>query len=203
LIPTSERMSPSALFEHLLKVVSSSRFLEKRGLGNEVPFFICAYDPVRSVDIDQMRGSLVTKLAERGVTILEIDLYDLACELLRGRGIWDRIVEMEPSVIKDELKELLQGVLDPEHHLVPAIAQRMTEERFDVLFISGIGEVFPYIRSHNVLNNLQGTAKDQPTIMFFPGQYRQGIATGASLDLFGRIHDDKYYRAFDILHYEV
>jgi hypothetical protein len=76
LIPTSERESPSGLFEHLLKVLSSSRFLEKRGLGNEVPFFICAYDPVRSIDIDQMRGSLVTKLAERGVTILEID-YDL------------------------------------------------------------------------------------------------------------------------------
>ena len=196
-------MAPSALFEHLLKVVSSSRFLEKRGLGNEVPFFICAYDPMRSVAIDQMRGSLVTKLAEQGVTVLEIDLYDLAGELLRERGIWDRIIEMETSISKDELKELLQGVLDPASHLVPAIAQRMAKERFDVLFISGIGEVFPYIRSHNVLNNLQSTAKDQPTIMFFPGQYRQEIATGASLDLFGRLHDDKYYRAFDILHYEV
>ena len=150
-----------------------------------------------------MRGSLVTKLAERGVTVLEIDLYDLAGALLRERGIWDQIIEMEASISKDELKELLQGVLDPENHLVPAIAQRMAKERFDVLFISGIGEVFPYIRSHNVLNNLQSTAKDQPTIMFFPGQYRQEIATGASLDLFGRLHDDKYYRAFDILHYEV
>ena len=28
-------------------------------------------------------------------------------------------------------------------------------------------------------------------------------ATGASLDLFGRLHDDKYYRAFNILNYEV
>ena len=70
--------------------------------------------PARSVDIDQMRESLVTKLAERGVTVLEIDLYDLAGELLRERGIWDRIIEMEASISKDELKELLQGVLDPE-----------------------------------------------------------------------------------------
>ena len=73
----------------------------------------------------------------------------------------------------------------------------MAKDRFDVLFISGIGEVFPYIRSHNVLNNLQSAAKDQPTIMFFPGKYRQEIATGASLNLFGRLHDDKYDRAFD------
>ncbi len=168
-----------------------------------MPFFICAYDPVRSVDVDQMREGLVTKLTERGVTVLQIDLYDLATDLLRERGIWDRVLELEASMSKDELKELLQGVLDPETHLVPAISRRMIKEEFDVLFISGIGEVFPYIRSHNVLNNLQSTAKDQPTIMFFPGSYGQEIATGAALDLFGRLHDDKYYRAFDILRYEV
>jgi hypothetical protein len=74
---------------------------------------------------------------------------------------------------------------------------------FDVLFISGVGEVFPYIRSHNVLNNLQSSAKDRPTVMFFPGTYTQSLETGASLDLFGRLHDDKYYRAFNIFHVEV
>ena len=36
----------------------------------------------------------------------------------------------------------------------------MAESDFDVMFITGVGEVFPYIRSHNVLNNLQSTAKD-------------------------------------------
>ena len=33
--------------------------------------------------------------------------------------------------------------------------------------------------------------------------YTHALATGASLDLFGRLHDDKYYRAFNILNYEV
>ena len=78
---------------------------------------------------------------------------------------------MEPTVSKAQLKELLQGVLDPEAHIVPAIAEKMAEKsqdtQFHVLFLSGIGEVFPYIRSHNVLNNLQSTAKDQPTVLFF------------------------------------
>ena len=73
----------------------------------------------------------------------------------------------------------------------------------DVIFIPGVGEVYPYIRSHNVLNNLQSTAKDHPTLMFFPGRYTHALATGASLDLFGILHDDKYYRAFNILNYEV
>ena len=39
--------------------------------------------------------------------------------------------------------------------------------------------------------------------MFFPGTYTHERATGASLDLFSRLHDDKYYRAFNIFHYEV
>ena len=99
---------------------------------------------------------------------------------------------------KVALKELLQGVLDPETHLVPAIAGKMETQAFDVLFITGVGAVFPYIRSHNVLNNLQSTAKEQPTVMFFPGTYTQSLESGASLDLFGRLHDDKYYRAFNI-----
>ena len=72
-----------------------------------------------------------------------------------------------------------------------------------MIFLSGVGEVYPYIRSHNVLNNLQSTAKDAPTVLFFPGSYTHALATGASLDLFGRLHDDKYYRAFNILNYEV
>ena len=79
----------------------------------------------------------------------------------------------------------------------------MAEQAFDILFITGVGEVFPYIRSHTVLNNLQSTAKDHPTLMFFPGEYTHSLETGASLDLFGRLHDDKYYRAFNIYHTQI
>lgn len=93
--------------------------------------------------------------------------------------------------------------MDSETHLVPAIAQKMKEATFDVIFITGVGEVFPYIRSHNVLNNLQSTAKQQPTVMFFPGAYTHSLEDGASLELFGRLHDDKYYRAFNIYHCEI
>lgn len=195
--------APSTVFEHLLAVLSSERFLRKQGLGNEVPFFIYPFDPRNAVDVAMIRSHLISQLLQRGVSVLDIDLYDLAFGLLNERGIWHDVLTAEPTISKEELKELLQGVLDPEQHLVPAIAQEMQSNSFDILFISGIGEVFPYIRSHNVLNNLQSTAKYQPTLLFFPGKYTHGLTTGASLELFGRLHDDKYYRAFNILHYEV
>ena len=187
---------------HLFTVISGRRFLDKQGLGNEVPFFICPYKPEEAVAMERLRRQLVNRLEQSGVRTLDINLYDLSIEILKERDIWDRILELEASVSKEELKELLQGVLDPEAHLVPAIAAKMAATEHEVLFLSGVGEVFPYIRSHNVLNNLQSTAKEKPTVMFFPGAYTHSLESGASLDLFARLHDDKYYRAFNIFHCE-
>ncbi len=197
------RMSISERYDHLLKLIGSNRFLKMEGLGNEVPFFLCPYPPKDTVDMSKMQKQLQNRLQQQGVKILDINLYDLAIEILQKRNIWKRILETEQTVSKEQLKELLQGVLDSKAHLVPAIAEKMAKSPFDIMFISGVGAVFPYIRSHNVLNNLQSTAKDQPTVMFFPGVYTHSLEHGASLDLFGRLNDDKYYRAFNIFHCEV
>ncbi|NMA47365.1 MAG: DUF1788 domain-containing protein [Lentisphaerae bacterium] len=199
----TSRLPVQDRFNHLFTIISSQRFLNKQGLGNEVPFFICPFKAAEAVEMERLRQRLINRLEQTGIQILEINLYDLAIAILKERGIWEQILEEENSYEKVQLKELLQGVLDPETHLVPAIADKMAGTDFDVLFLSGVGEVFPYIRSHNVLNNLQSTAKEKPTVMFFPGDYTQSLESGASLDLFGRLHDDKYYRAFNIFHYEV
>ena len=192
--------------EHLFSVISEPQFLEMKGLGNEIPFFICPFNPADLVEMERDRKTLVARLLQAGVQVLEIDLYDLSIEILKERGIFDRIFTEETSFSKEQLKELLQGVLDPEFHLVPAIAAKIREKEthggFSVMFLSGIGEVFPYVRSHNVVNNLQKVAKDKPTVMFFPGGYTHSRESGASLDLFERLHDDKYYRAFNIYHCE-
>ncbi len=196
-------MTTKEKFDHLLSLISSDNFREKKGLGNEVPFFICPYPPKDSLKMERARHQLKNGLENKGIHVLDINLYDLAIELLEKRGIKDKIVQMEKDVSKAELKELLQGVLDPESYLIPAIRAKMEEAPFDVMFISGVGEVFPYIRSHNVLNNLQSTAKDKPTVMFFPGDYIYSLEKGSSLELFGLLHDDNYYRAFNIFRCEV
>ena len=189
--------------EHLYSVVTSDRFLRKQGLGNEVPFFICPFPAEYAVGVEDDRRDLVTRADHAGVKVLDISLFDLTIEILRERDILDQVREVERETDKSEFKELLQGVLDPHAHLIPKIGAAIESTPHDVIFLSGVGEVYPYIRSHNVLNNLQSTAKDAPTVLFFPGSYTHELATGASLDLFGRLHDDKYYRAFDIRKYEV
>lgn len=189
--------------EHLFKVVTSERFLTKQGLGNEVPFFICPYPAEEGLSMVDDRIDLITRITHAGVAVLDISLFDLSLSILEERGILEQVLEVEPETDKGELRELLQSVLDPQANLIPKIGEAIEATPHDVIFLSGVGEVYPYIRSHNVLNNLQSTAKDKPTVMFFPGSYTHALATGASLDLFGCLHDDKYYRAFNILNYEV
>lgn len=212
----SQKISQQPLakrFDHLREVIASPRFLLMRGLNNDLPFYICEFKAPEAFEIQRMRRQLVNTLAGlqveclqgRGIKVLEINLYDLSIDMLKqregsseGSNLWDEILAAEPEVEKEALQELLQNVLDIKGHLIPEIGQRLAQSDYDVLFLSGVGEVFPYIRSHNVLNNLQSTAKDKPTVMFFPGEYRHSLEQGASLELFGLLHDDKYYRAFNI-----
>lgn len=66
--------------------------------------------------------------------------------------------------------------------------------RGDVVLIHGVGRVYPYMRSHHILNNLQHVFDDVPVVLFYPGEY-----SGQSLTLFGEFQDDNYYRAFNLI----
>ena len=197
------KKSPIAIrFDHLLNVISSQRFLRMEGIGKEVPFFVVPYCPTEHLEIEAIRGQLINKLRHKGIRVLEINLYVLSKELMDVEGDWQHWIDNEATTSKVDLLEALQNLTDAETKLAPAIASKISESEFDVLFLSGVGEVFPYIRSHTVLNNLQSVAKSHPMVMFFPGDYSHSLEDGASLDLFGRLHDDKYYRAFNIFERE-
>jgi bacteriophage exclusion system BrxB-like protein len=188
--------------EHLFTVLSGRRFLRMEGLSNEVPFFIYPYPPEDALTIAAAKKRVKNRLAGAGVTVFEVNLYDLSVELLKERKVWDRVLAAEPDLGKDDFREMLQGMLDPQLHIAPAIRDRLVGESFDIFFLTGIGEVFPYIRSHNVLNNLQSVVSGKPMLMFFPGRYEQSDTLGSSLVLFGRLKDDQYYRAKNILEQE-
>jgi len=188
---------------HLLAVLKGERFLRMEGLSNEVPFFIYPYKPEDALEVAQAKKRIKNRLAtEDGIRVREVNLYDLSVEILKERGVWERVLSVEPDQDKDDFRELLQGMLDPQLHLGPAIKAKIVDGDFDILFLTGIGEVFPYIRSHNVLNNLQSVVTGKPMLMFFPGSYEQSETLGSSLVLFGKLKDDQYYRAKNILEQE-
>ena len=188
--------------EHLFAVLSGERFLKMEGLSNEVPFFIYPYEPEHALDVAKAKKRIKNRLANKGIEVREINLYDLSVEILKDRGDWDEVLEVEPELDKAEFTEMLQSMLNPQQQLAPAIQASLADGGFDIVFLTGIGKVFPYIRSHNVLNNLQSVVVGKPMLMFFPGRYEQSDTLGSSLVLFGRLKDDQYYRAKNILEQE-
>ena len=63
-----------------------------------------------------------------------------------------------------------------------------------IVLLTGVGKIFPILRSHKILNNLSMTFRSVPVVLFFPGVYDE-----RSLQLFGVLKDDNYYRAFRLV----
>lgn len=192
--------SPEKYFNHLNSIVGSEKFLNREGYS-EVPFFICPYNPKISAEMDKIQGVLLDNLNQKGIKVLEINLYDLAISVLTERNVLNQIIENEADFDKQELKESLQSMLNTQDVLKEEIERLLIEDDYKLVFLSGVGEVFPYIRSHNILNNLQSIVKNMPMVMFFPGDYKYIENEGSSLRLFNIMLDDRYYRAFNILEY--
>lgn len=185
-------------FEHLFNVISSSNFLNKESLGGEIPFFISTYKAEEELACREEIGLLIKKLENQGVPVLELNLYNLVCEILESKGGMERMFKVEKAKSKDKFLNALQSSLNMHQVLMPLIKQKIESNNAKVYFLTGIGLVFPFIRSHNVLNNLQNIAKEAPTVAFFPGDYN-----GHTLNLFGLLKDDNYYRAFNMDKIEV
>ncbi|UGT67961.1 DUF1788 domain-containing protein [Nocardia gipuzkoensis] len=189
--------------KHVYDVLRSERFLKMEGLSKEVPFFIYHFPPSWALDVDDMRDRVQTKLqSDEGRSVVEINLYDLAVELLKARGVWERVLDLEPTMDKSEFRGVLQGMLDPHDHLAPAIRARLDEQSSDMVFLTGIGEVFPFIRTHTVLENLQSVVVGRPMLVWFPGTYEFTQTAGHQLRALNLGASDSYYRAKDILEQE-
>ncbi len=178
-------------FEHIFKTTNDPAFLKMESLGGEVPFFITTYAPEEQTEVDQEIVSLLRRFAAAGTICLEINLFDLCTDLLKARGIWDDILGQESKHNKSRFLRMMQPPLNPEKHIAPEIRKRLAQVSPQLVILTGVGLVFPFIRSHTILNNLQSVITEAPTIMFFPGNY-----DGSKLELFGRLKDDNYYRAF-------
>ena len=87
-------------FEHLYQVISNQEFLRMESLGGEIPFFIAAFDPKQQNDVERAIRSLKNKLETNGIPVLELNLYDIALELLNEELGEGEIFELEKTMHK-------------------------------------------------------------------------------------------------------
>ena len=64
-------------------------------------------------------------------------------------------------------------------------------QRGDLVLITGVGEAYPFIRVHALLEALQSYFNDVPILVMYPGSF-----DGHELRLFNLLKPNAYYRAF-------
>jgi hypothetical protein len=186
--------------ERLSKIeerITDESFLKNKGLGNEVGYYIFDYPPEYELDVREYVAYLKDKInrSNMGIKIVEFDLYDIVIDMLKERNYLEKCFEFEKTKGIDYAFEAIMKMLrltSPSNLLVNHIVAN-TPPR-SVVFITGVGKCYPFVRSHNVLNNLHQVLDSVPVVMFFPGKY-----SGQELRLFGTIKDDNYYRAFKLV----
>ena len=67
-------------------------------------------------------------------------------------------------------------------------------ESGDVMILTGVGEVYPFMRVHTLLEAMQSSFNDVPLLVMYPGTY-----DGSYLKLFNILEPNSYYRAFNII----
>ena len=183
----------SDIMNNLNKVsarLSEEAFLTNKGLSNEVGIHVFCYDPKDELTVRSFFDNL--KQQDASYRLIERDLYKIFIEICEGKRILKSIPSMEERKGKDHLAEQLQKVATPE-----AFVEKMQYEphqKGDVLLITGIGKVYPFMRSHKILDNIQHIFADIPVLMLYPGTF-----DGQDLRLFGKFLDGHYYRAFNLL----
>ena len=177
--------------------ISSKEFLENKGVANEVRYYVFDYEACDELIMRQKIRDLIAQNNPEtdGFRIVEYDIYSLIISILEERGYVDKCIRFEKEKGREYLYNAISKLLrlTTDNNLIVNRIVENTPEN-SVVFLTGIGKVYPFVRAHNVLNNLHQVFDKVPVIMFYPGNWN-----GQSLSLFGTISDGNYYRAFPLI----
>ncbi len=177
--------------------IADEKFQENKGTGGEVRYFIFDYEPCDEMIMRRKIQDLKKRNNPEadGFTIVEFDLYNMVIDILRERGYLEKCAKYENEKGREYLYKAISKMLrlTTDQNLIVNRIMEQTPEK-SVVFLTGVGKVFPFVRAHNVLNNLHQVFDQVPVIMFYPGSWNT-----QTLSLFGTIHDGNYYRAFPLI----
>ena len=172
--------------------ISDPSFLANKGLSNEVGIHVFCYAPKDEIAVQDYIRRLKAE-ANTPYRIIECDLYEIFLSLLEDKRVLRSVPGLEDKRGKEYLLNQLQKIATPE-----ALLARMDYSPHvkgqDVLFMTGIGKIHPFMRSHKMLDSMQHLFEDIPIVMFYPGSFN-----GQTLILFNEFLDGHYYRAFNLL----
>ena len=179
------------LFDGVFNKLSSPEF--GKNLGGELPLFIQPIPAELQLHVDSQIERLSTRLRKKGLESVSINLYDLCMDILQEECVLDTLLEEEASLDKDDIVSTLDSVLDIKSVLIPRIKETILNASPAFAFINGVVNVYPFVRSHGILNNIDELTDNCNLVLFFPGEY-----DNLQLKLFGNISDENYYRGHNL-----
>ena len=174
--------------DKLKQIITEEDFLMGRGLSNEVNIRIFTYDPKDEMAVRHFSEKLVSDVG-LPCYIKEFNLYEILLSICDDKNITDRIPDLEEKKGRSFIVNQLSKMADNE-----AFVDRMKYSPHmagDVILITGVGEVFPFIRVHSLLEAMQPHFTNVPIVVLYPGSY-----DGRYLKLFDLLEPNPYYRAF-------
>lgn len=169
--------------------IQEPEFLEGKGLSNEVNIRIFCYDAEDEMTVRQFIDQITTDQS-LCCNLVECNLYEIFLSLCDDIDITEAIAEMEEEDGKDFLLEQLNSAIG-EGEFIEKI-QYSPHRAGDVLLLTGVGDAFPFMRVHSLLEALQPYFSDIPILVMYPGTF-----DGSYVRLFDKLTPNAYYRAFN------
>lgn len=182
----------------IVERLSDDALLGRKGFTMRQSIYVLPYPPSqRSYARDLVAAVCADDLPNRGVRAAQVNLYDIVLDYLDSQGMWEPLCEAEQAAARDELIMMLQDTISVTSVIKPAVERLIGEAECDIAFITGVGETFPYVRTHTLLGEID---TDTPNVLVFPGEYRQNADGSTSLDILNIPSDANggYYRATSV-----
>ncbi len=185
----------SVKINKIIPRIESKEFLESKGLGNEIAIYIFEYPPEYELEMRTQIEFIINQVGKKHppIRITNINLFKLIIDYLKSRGLLERAMKLHKEKGDKALYKALFGPLS-EEKIAKEFIKMAQPDNNDIIFMSGIGNAWPILRSHTLLNNLHPHMQGKPLVVFYPGVYDcQGLS------LFGKLKDNNYYRAFQLV----
>ncbi|MFS0860637.1 BREX protein BrxB domain-containing protein [Paenibacillus taichungensis] len=167
--------------EQLEERINEEGFTIPKGIGSEIPHFVFDYPAEDELIVRTYVEGLLKRTT---LNIKEINLFEFLISLFEDD--LEELVAIAEEEGYTELSQAIQTVLEDQDLLVDAFIEEA--DGVELIFISGVGTVHPFIRSSHLLKKLSNHAFRTPILLFYPGYF-----SGVDLRLFNKFrHEDEY-----------
>lgn len=178
--------------DRLRDLIQHRDFLEGKGLSNEVNIRIFCYDPAEEMTVRYFINQITTDQT-LDCNVVEYNLYKIFIQICEDMDILDSIPDMEEAEGSKYTLEQLHSAVG-EEEFIAKMQEYGKRNTGDVMLITGVGDVFPFMRVHKMLEAMQPHFSDIPILVMYPGTF-----DGSYVRLFDRLSPNPYYRAFSVV----